>query len=75
MSKQDARDWQDQQKNEQRLAEYKEEQVELLYYAAWKRKSGYPSVGMLREVGLGDAADKLAAAYRLIEEAHKLATP
>jgi hypothetical protein len=74
MSKQDARDWQAQQKNDKRLAEYKEEQIELLYYAAFKHTSGYPCVGTLREVGLDAAADKLDAAYRLIEEAHKLAT-
>ena len=74
MSKQDARDWQEQQKNEKRLAEYKEDQIDLLYYAAFKRKYGYPSAGMLREVGLFEAADKLDAAYRMIEEAHKLAT-
>lgn len=74
MRKQNARDWQEQQVKDRKLADYKTEQLDLLYYAAFKRKSSYPSVYMLREVGLVDAADKLDAAYLLIEEAYALAT-
>lgn len=73
MSKHDARDWREERRRIERIAVDRQEQIDLLEYMANKRKSGYPSVLALRDVGLNAAADKLAQAYALIDEAHTLA--
>jgi cellobiose-specific phosphotransferase system component IIA len=71
--KQAARDWREEQSQNAKLEALREREMELLWYAANKRKTGYPSVSSLRECGLNEAADLLRQAYDLIEEAHSKA--
>lgn len=73
VDKQAAREWRESEQRVLKLERWREEQIELLRYAAEKRKVGYPCPSLLREVGLEAAADKLAKAYALIQEAYDLA--
>lgn len=72
MSKADAREWHLEQRENARREESLSDQRELLRYAAHKRKVNYASPQELRSLGYPEVADKLAAAYSMINEAYDL---
>jgi len=65
-----AREWHEEEARKVQVAKDIETEIELLRYAAVKRKTGYPSPHTLRSCGLVGAADLLTQAYNLIEEAY-----
>ncbi len=65
-----AQDWHNQQIRDEYVKEQTGIQLELLRYAAFKRKTGFPSVHELRDCGMPEAANYLAQAYALIEAAY-----
>lgn len=68
-----AREWQANEQAESKKAEMIERELDILRYAAYKRKTGFPSAHTLRECGMPEAANILEDAYKLIENAYSKA--
>lgn len=71
MSKANARDWRNQQKQEAEDVEDLERNAERLRYLA-NRKYEYPDSDRLRQLGHGDVADLINAASSKLNDAYDL---
>lgn len=71
-NKAEVKEWREQAKEAKRLTQQLEEQSHLLWYAAEKRKTGYPSAYAFRECGRDDVAAEIEAAWAALGRAHSL---
>lgn len=70
-----AEDWQAQVREQADRAEELETQLELLRYAAEKRKTNYPSAAFFDSAGLPDVAGHIRAAYSHLAAAYAACPP
>lgn len=68
-----AREWHEAEEKASEIERNTERELELLRYAAYKRKTGFQSAHTLRECGMPEAASILEDAYKLIENAYSKA--